>query len=164
MLCEAWMFFTGNPFGRLGDDRGGALKCIEWLHGSFGISNFESPSNWRRSGKKSFKNNWDTCTASILQFSLYVYENDYFCVLPCDCSKSSASEDLNLVGEFNPWMTCLVQADVQAVKEALNSAVDVLNAVEGSVHLLLPKVWLLYYVLAILHKASHIWQCDLWLI
>jgi hypothetical protein len=32
------------------------------------------------------------------------------------------------------------QADVQAVKEALNSAVDVLNAVEGSVHFLLPKV------------------------
>jgi hypothetical protein len=33
-----------------------------------------------------------------------------------------------------------LQADVQAVKEALSSAVDVLNAVEGSVHLLLPKV------------------------
>jgi hypothetical protein len=32
------------------------------------------------------------------------------------------------------------QADVQAVKEALNSAVDVLNAVEGSVQSLLPKV------------------------
>ena len=32
------------------------------------------------------------------------------------------------------------QADVQAVKEALNSAVDVLNAVEGSVQFLLPKV------------------------
>ncbi|KAG0570392.1 hypothetical protein KC19_6G158800 [Ceratodon purpureus] len=31
------------------------------------------------------------------------------------------------------------RADVQAVKEALNSAVDVLNAVEGSVQFLLPK-------------------------
>ncbi|XP_024364156.1 uncharacterized protein [Physcomitrium patens] len=31
------------------------------------------------------------------------------------------------------------RADVQAVKEALNSAVDVLNAVEASVHFLLPK-------------------------
>ena len=61
-------------------------------------------------------------------------------VLPCGCSKTSASEDVNLVEECNPCMTYLVQADVQAVKEALNSAVDVLNAVEGSVHLLLPKV------------------------
>ncbi len=33
-----------------------------------------------------------------------------------------------------------LQADVQVVKEALNSTVDVLNAVEGSVQFLLPKV------------------------
>ena len=76
MLSEAWVFSTGNPFGRLGVDRGGALKCIEWLHGSSGISNFESPSNWRCSGKKIIKNKWDSCAASILQFSLYVNEND----------------------------------------------------------------------------------------
>nr|XP_024362928.1 AUGMIN subunit 8-like [Physcomitrium patens]PNR29728.1 hypothetical protein PHYPA_028422 [Physcomitrium patens] len=36
-------------------------------------------------------------------------------------------------------MTGGARADVQAIKEALNSAVDVLNAIEGSVHFLLPK-------------------------